>query len=332
MDLELTDKVAVVTGASKGIGLAVTKMLADEGARVVGGARTVESLDGPRPRDRCCPRLGQAGSCPHSWSSAAIADHVHVDVLVNSVGAIRLRLDGFLATSDDDFEWAMQLNFFSDAARLAYSTSFTWSKQGAGVDSERRVGRNAFFQPDGATIDYEAAKAAAGEPRQVACPGVRGPGHSRELGVAGTGSDRPLARQARCGGDRRAHDGSGRSDGSRDDYRRYRWLRHRTVHNARRGGDARRVVGLRSHRRTSPVRTSSSTAASSRPRDHSSLAAALEDHATRGGVSDELAHARRAAFRPPWRADARGGRRCRLRSRPLRASPSARSAPAGPWW
>ena len=40
MDLELTDKVAVVTGASKGIGLAVTRALADEGARVVAGART----------------------------------------------------------------------------------------------------------------------------------------------------------------------------------------------------------------------------------------------------------------------------------------------------
>ena len=34
MDLELTDKIAVVTGASKGIGLAVTRTLAAEGARV----------------------------------------------------------------------------------------------------------------------------------------------------------------------------------------------------------------------------------------------------------------------------------------------------------
>ena len=40
MDLGLADKVAVVTGASKGIGLAVTRSLADEGAHVVAGART----------------------------------------------------------------------------------------------------------------------------------------------------------------------------------------------------------------------------------------------------------------------------------------------------
>jgi NAD(P)-dependent dehydrogenase (short-subunit alcohol dehydrogenase family) len=46
MNLGLQDKVAVVTGASKGIGLAVTKMLVEEGARVVAGARTIEGLRG----------------------------------------------------------------------------------------------------------------------------------------------------------------------------------------------------------------------------------------------------------------------------------------------
>jgi NAD(P)-dependent dehydrogenase (short-subunit alcohol dehydrogenase family) len=39
MDLNLRGKIAVVTGASKGIGFAITKALVAEGARVIAGAR-----------------------------------------------------------------------------------------------------------------------------------------------------------------------------------------------------------------------------------------------------------------------------------------------------
>jgi NAD(P)-dependent dehydrogenase (short-subunit alcohol dehydrogenase family) len=46
MELELTDKVAVVTGANKGIGFAVTRALVAEGALVVAGSLTTENLDG----------------------------------------------------------------------------------------------------------------------------------------------------------------------------------------------------------------------------------------------------------------------------------------------
>ena len=43
----------------------------------------------------------------------AVDDHGHIDVLVNNVGGVRLRLKGFLGTSDEDFEWAMNINFFA---------------------------------------------------------------------------------------------------------------------------------------------------------------------------------------------------------------------------
>ncbi len=46
MNLELSDAVAVVTGANKGIGLAITKALVAEGAYVVAGSLLTENLDG----------------------------------------------------------------------------------------------------------------------------------------------------------------------------------------------------------------------------------------------------------------------------------------------
>jgi NAD(P)-dependent dehydrogenase (short-subunit alcohol dehydrogenase family) len=36
----------------------------------------------------------------------AVDDHGRIDVLVNNVGAVRIRLAGFLGTSDDEFDWA----------------------------------------------------------------------------------------------------------------------------------------------------------------------------------------------------------------------------------
>lgn len=41
MDLQLHGRTAVVTGASRGIGLAVSRALAHEGVREVGAARTI---------------------------------------------------------------------------------------------------------------------------------------------------------------------------------------------------------------------------------------------------------------------------------------------------
>src|SRR5689334_21113754 len=85
MDLELTDKVAVVTGASKGIGLAVVRTLVDEGARVVAGARSIDALGG---MERVTPFAVDLTSKdgPTRLVHRALEAHGRVDVLVNNVG------------------------------------------------------------------------------------------------------------------------------------------------------------------------------------------------------------------------------------------------------
>jgi NAD(P)-dependent dehydrogenase (short-subunit alcohol dehydrogenase family) len=157
MDLQLQDKVAVVTGASKGIGLAITKALVSEGARVVAGARTIDALAGVDRTTAVALDL-VAPEGPERLIRRALDDHGRVDILVNNVGAVKMRLQGFLGTSDDDFTWAMQTNFFA-ALRATRAALPAMLKQGSG--SIVNIGSvNAFFEPNAGVLDYGAAKAA----------------------------------------------------------------------------------------------------------------------------------------------------------------------------
>jgi NAD(P)-dependent dehydrogenase (short-subunit alcohol dehydrogenase family) len=157
MDLNLAGKVAVVTGAGKGIGLAVTKALADEGAHVVAGSLTTGSLDGLKGVSPVAVDLS-AQDGPAQLIRHATKEHGRLDVLINNVGAVRMRTQGFLGTSDEDFAWAMQMNFFI-ALRASRAALTAMVEKGAGA-IVNVASVNAFFQPDSATIDYGAAKAA----------------------------------------------------------------------------------------------------------------------------------------------------------------------------
>jgi NAD(P)-dependent dehydrogenase (short-subunit alcohol dehydrogenase family) len=157
MDLELTEKVAVVTGANKGIGLAITRALMAEGAHVVAGSLSTENLDGLERVNPVAVNL-MAPDGPGRLVRKALDAHGRLDVLVNNVGAVRIRVDGFLGTSDEEFEWALQMNFFTGlrATRAALGPML-----GQGSGSIVNIASvNSFFQPDAATIDYGAAKAA----------------------------------------------------------------------------------------------------------------------------------------------------------------------------
>jgi NAD(P)-dependent dehydrogenase (short-subunit alcohol dehydrogenase family) len=157
VDLNLAGKVAVVTGAGKGIGLAVTKALADEGAHVVAGSLTTDSLDGLKGVSPVAVDLS-AHDGPARLIQHATEEHGRLDVLVNNVGAVRMRTQGFLGTSDEDFAWAMQMNFFI-ALRASRAALTAMVEKGTGA-IVNVASVNAFFQPDAATIDYGAAKAA----------------------------------------------------------------------------------------------------------------------------------------------------------------------------
>ncbi len=157
MDLQLTDSVAVVTGANNGIGLAITRALVAEGAYVVAGSRSTENLD---VLDRVIAvqvdLLAEDG--PSLLIKRAIDEHDRLDVLVNNVGAVRIRVDGFLATSDEEFDWALQINFFT-GLRTTRAALGPMLEQGSG-SIVNIASVNSFFQPDAATVDYGAAKAA----------------------------------------------------------------------------------------------------------------------------------------------------------------------------
>src|SRR6188472_2063050 len=157
MDLELADRVAVVTGASKGIGLAVARELAAEGAWVIAGARGTGSLEAIANVSPFAVDLVDPDG-PARLVAAALERHGRIDVLVNNVGGVRLRLDGFLSTTDADVQASLELNFFS-ALRATRAAVAAMLPEGVGT-IVNVASVNAFFHPDGAVIDYGAAKAA----------------------------------------------------------------------------------------------------------------------------------------------------------------------------
>jgi NAD(P)-dependent dehydrogenase (short-subunit alcohol dehydrogenase family) len=123
----------------------------------VAGSRTTENLDGLKGVSPVAVDLSTPDG-PAQLIRRATEENGRLDVLVNNVGAVRMRTEGFLSTSDDDFAWAMELNFF--IALRATRAALTEMVSGSGGAIVNVASVNSFFQPDGATIDYGAAKAA----------------------------------------------------------------------------------------------------------------------------------------------------------------------------
>jgi 3-oxoacyl-[acyl-carrier protein] reductase len=114
MDLQLGGKVAIVTGASRGIGRAIAETLAAEGMRLTLVARSRDQLDN-LAASLTTPSLVQAvdlrdAAAPAAVVAATVATFGGLDLLVNNAGATK-RGD-FLHLSDEDWADGYALKFF----------------------------------------------------------------------------------------------------------------------------------------------------------------------------------------------------------------------------
>lgn len=160
MELHLAGKAAVVTGASKGIGLAITQALAAEGVSVAAGARTLtdplaELTAGSQVRPVLVDLTTADG--PAQLVDEAVSLFGGLDILVNNVGAVRPRLGGSQSVDDDDWSWSLTINFLA-AVRTTRAALPHLTDRGAGaIVTVSSV--NAFL-PNPSIIDYCASKAA----------------------------------------------------------------------------------------------------------------------------------------------------------------------------
>jgi NAD(P)-dependent dehydrogenase (short-subunit alcohol dehydrogenase family) len=119
MDLKLSGGVAIVTGASRGIGRAIAETLASEGMKIAAAARSRDQLDA-LAASIATDCLVQAVDLRTHDAAAAVVDATvkrfgRIDLLVNNAGATK-RGD-FFELTDDDWDDGFALKFFG-AMRL----------------------------------------------------------------------------------------------------------------------------------------------------------------------------------------------------------------------
>lgn len=129
-------KVAIVTGASQGIGAAIARVLARDGFRVVAVARTagaletvVESLSTPSIAVPCDLRAPGAAD---EVVDVVLGRFGRIDLLVNNAGATP-RGD-FLSFSDSDWHEGFALKFFATVALCRVAWPALLASHGAVVN------------------------------------------------------------------------------------------------------------------------------------------------------------------------------------------------------
>jgi 7-alpha-hydroxysteroid dehydrogenase len=109
------DRVAIVTGASRGIGRGIARGFAEAGAHIVGAARTVETLDEMVEEVRALGRRAIGLPCDVNDTATldalverALAEFGHIDILVNNAGGSPPT--PLLQLEDQSFESAFHFN------------------------------------------------------------------------------------------------------------------------------------------------------------------------------------------------------------------------------
>lgn len=134
MDLKLTDKLALVTGSTKGIGLAIVRALAREGARVIISGRTEQSVADARKEVLAQIPNAKLEGFAHDLATVKAADEVAkrfpaVDILVNNLGIYEPK--PFDEISDDDWRRFFDINVLS-GIRLSRTYLSGMKKRGWG--------------------------------------------------------------------------------------------------------------------------------------------------------------------------------------------------------
>ena len=116
MNLQLTDKLALISGSTKGIGLAIATSLAREGAKVIINGRSDQSVAESLVKIRAAVTDAKVEGFAGDLSTVPVTDRLvsrfpSVDILVNNLGIYGAQT--FEEITDEDWEKYFRINVLS---------------------------------------------------------------------------------------------------------------------------------------------------------------------------------------------------------------------------